>query len=80
MMPPNAVTEILWTASNYLPNYKMSYLKRALYWQLQPWEPQASHTAVPFIKVDDLRQIKMDDKTFHVTLLLLLSILPQTSA
>jgi len=30
--------------------------------------------------VDDLRQIKMDDKTFHTTLLLLLSILPQTSA
>jgi len=24
MMPHNAVIEILWTASNYLPNYKMS--------------------------------------------------------
>jgi len=32
MMPHNAVTEILWTVSNYLPNYRMSYLRRSLYW------------------------------------------------
>jgi len=31
MKPCNAVAEILWTISNYLPNYRMSYITRPLH-------------------------------------------------
>jgi len=32
MTPHNAVAQILWSIGSYVPNYRVSYLRRPLYW------------------------------------------------